>query len=80
MKILIKSQVSFKSLPPERYAPCKDRHIPIHIRNIEAAKKNHKNNKQKIEKDVLLKKAEQFIRYKKIETAINNHFKLLNVI
>lgn len=72
--------VLFKNIPSERYAPYKDRHIPIHARNIEALKKRHKVEKRMIEKEELQKRTEQFIREKKIETAINNHFRLLHVI
>jgi hypothetical protein len=74
MTIGSKPFVLFKNIPS------KDRHIPIHARNIEAFKKRQKVEKRMIEKEELQKRTEQFIREKKIETAINNHFRLLNVI
>lgn len=80
MTIGSKPFVLFKSIPSERYAPYKDRHIPIHARNIEAAKKRQKVEKRLIEKEELQRRTELFIREKKIETAINEHFRLLNVI
>lgn len=80
MTIGTKPLALFKNIPSERYSPYKDRHVPIHARNIEAIKKRHKTEKRMIEKEELQKRTEQFIREKKIETAINNHFRLLNVI
>lgn len=72
--------VLFKNIPSERYSPYKDRHIPLHARNLEMVKTRNKIEKRMIEKETLQKRTEQFIREKKIETAINNYFKLLNII
>lgn len=72
--------VLFKKIPSERYAAYKDLHVPIHARNIEELKKRHKVEKRMIEKEELQKRTEQFIKEKKLEAAINNHFKLLNII
>ena len=70
----------FKSIPKERYSVYKDRHAPIHTRNLEAAKKSHKSEKRLAEKEDLKKRTQEFIKEKKIETAINNYFKLLNIV
>ena len=80
MTILKENFVLYKNIPSERYSPYKDRHIPIHLRNLETVKKNKKTEARKVENEILQKKVEQYIKYKKIETAINNHFKLLNII
>lgn len=72
--------VSFKNIPAERYVPYKDRHASIHAHNIEELKKRHKVEKRIIEKEERQKRTEQFIKEKKLEAAITNHFKLLNII
>jgi hypothetical protein len=77
---IVRPFILLKSIPSERYAAYKDRHIPIHARNIEELKKRHKVEKRMIEKEELQKRTEQFIKEKKLEAAINNHFKLLNII
>lgn len=80
MKILNKPFVLYDNIPSRRPSPYKDRHIPIHIRNLVIVKKNKKNEIRKIETEILQKRVAQHIKYKKIETATNNHFKLLNII
>ncbi len=80
MQILNTPFVLYKNIPQERYSPFKDRHIPIHVRNLETFKKNKENENKKIENEIFQKKVAQYIKFKKNETAINNHFKLLNII
>lgn len=80
MTVALKPMALFKSIPSERYTPYRDRHIPIHARNMEVSKKRLKTEKNLIEKETLQKNITQYVRVKKIETAINNYFKLLNVI
>ena len=70
----------FKNIPKERYTSYKDRHIPIHTSNLEAAKKADKTEKRLLEKEELKQRTQAFIKEKKIETSINNYFKLLNIV
>lgn len=70
----------FKNIPSERYTQYKDRHLAVHNRNLEATKKTQKAQARMTEKEDLKIRTQEFIKEKKIETAISNYFKLLNIV
>lgn len=73
--------VFYKHIPAERYAAYKDRHRPIHARNIEVIKKRMKVEKRTREREVVTHTQKEITRERKIEKeyAISRH-RLLNII